>query len=42
MSALAALLYNVEPVEDDAGQARFDKGEVMEAISRIDQISTRR
>jgi type VI secretion system protein ImpC len=38
MSALAALLYNVEPIQDDAGQVRFDKGEVMKTISRIDEI----
>src|SRR5262245_11148877 len=38
MSSLAALLYNVEPIKDDAGQIRFDKGEVMKAIARIDGL----
>jgi type VI secretion system protein ImpC len=38
MSALAALLYNVEPVEDEAGQVRFDKGEVMKAVARVDEL----
>jgi type VI secretion system protein ImpC len=38
MSALAALLYNVEPVTDEAGQVRFDKGEVMKAVARVDEL----
>ncbi|MBN1209779.1 MAG: type VI secretion system contractile sheath large subunit [Myxococcaceae bacterium] len=38
MSALAALLYNVDPIEDDLGQTRFDKGEVMKAIARVDEL----
>ncbi|WP_224360578.1 type VI secretion system contractile sheath large subunit [Hyalangium versicolor] len=38
MSALAALLYNVEPIQDEAGQTRFDKGEVMKAIAHVDQL----
>ncbi|SEL89272.1 type VI secretion system protein ImpC [Stigmatella aurantiaca] len=38
MSSLAALLYNVEPVQEDGGEARFDKGEVMKAIARIDGL----
>lgn len=38
MSALAALLYNVEPVKDDDGQERFDKGEVLKAVARIDEL----
>ncbi|MFL5352444.1 type VI secretion system contractile sheath large subunit [Archangium sp.] len=38
MSSLAALLYNVEPIKDDVGQVRFDKGEVMKAIARIDEL----
>src|SRR5512139_1564385 len=38
MSALAALLYNVEPIQDEAGQTRFDKGEVMKAIARVDEL----
>ncbi|ADO69610.1 type VI secretion system contractile sheath large subunit [Stigmatella aurantiaca] len=38
MSSLAALLYNVEPIQDEAGEARFDKGEVMKAIARIDGL----
>jgi type VI secretion system protein ImpC len=38
MSALAALLQNVEPIQDDVGQVRFDKGEVMKAIARIDDL----
>src|SRR5688500_15863933 len=38
MSAVAALLYNVEPLKDEQGQHRFDKGEVMNAVSRIDQL----
>jgi type VI secretion system protein ImpC len=38
MSALAALLYNVEPIQDDVGQTRFDKGEVMKAIARVDEL----
>ncbi len=37
MSSLAALLYNVEPIQDDVGQVRFDKGEVMKAVARIDE-----
>ncbi|EPX55994.1 hypothetical protein D187_008249 [Cystobacter fuscus DSM 2262] len=38
MSAVAALLQNVEPIQDDVGQVRFDKGEVMKAIARIDGL----
>jgi type VI secretion system protein ImpC len=38
MSSLAALLYNVEPIEDDVGQIRFDKGEVLKAIAHIDEL----
>jgi type VI secretion system protein ImpC len=38
MSALAALLYNVEPVQDEEGHVRFDKGEVMKTISHIDDL----
>jgi type VI secretion system protein ImpC len=38
MSALAAMLYNVEPIEDVAGQPRFDKGEVMKAVARVDEL----
>ncbi|WNG27245.1 type VI secretion system contractile sheath large subunit [Cystobacter fuscus] len=38
MSAVAALLQNVEPIQDDVGQVRFDKGEVMKAIARIDSL----
>ncbi|OJH40307.1 type VI secretion system contractile sheath large subunit [Cystobacter ferrugineus] len=38
MSAVAALLQNVEPIQDDVGQVRFDKGEVMKAIARIDDL----
>lgn len=38
MSAVAALLYNVEPVKDDVGQVRFDKGEVLKSIARIDEL----
>ena len=38
MSAVAALLYNVEPIQDDVGQVRFDKGEVMKAVARIDGL----
>ncbi|WP_224249591.1 type VI secretion system contractile sheath large subunit [Hyalangium gracile] len=38
MSALAAMLYNVEPIQDEAGQTRFDKGEVMKAIARVDEL----
>jgi type VI secretion system protein ImpC len=38
MSALAAMLYNVEPVQDEAGQVRFDKGEVMKAVARVDGL----
>jgi type VI secretion system protein ImpC len=37
MSSLAALLHNVEPILDDAGQIRFDKGEVLRTIARIDE-----
>ncbi|HEX8436715.1 type VI secretion system contractile sheath large subunit [Archangium sp.] len=37
MSAVAALLYNVEPIQDEVGQIRFDKGEVMKAVARIDE-----
>lgn len=38
-SALAALLYNVEPVVDEKtdGAVRFDKGQVAEAIALIDE-----
>jgi len=38
MSAVAALLYNVEPLKDEQGQLRFDKGELMAAVSRIDHL----
>lgn len=38
MSALAAMLYNVDPIVDDAGQTRFDKGEVMKAIAHVDEL----
>jgi type VI secretion system protein ImpC len=38
MSSLAALLYNVEPLKDEVGQVRFDKGEVMKAVARIDEL----
>ncbi|WP_225411743.1 type VI secretion system contractile sheath large subunit [Stigmatella hybrida] len=38
MSSLAALLYNVDPIEDESGEVRFDKGEVMKAIARIDGL----
>jgi type VI secretion system protein ImpC len=38
MSALAALLHNVDPIQDDLGQTRFDKGEVMKAIARVDEL----
>jgi len=38
MSSLAALLYNVEPIQDDVGQVRFDKGEVLNAVARIDEL----
>jgi len=38
MSALAAMLYNVEPITDDLGQVRFDKGEVMKAVARVDEL----
>src|SRR5688572_17418615 len=38
MSALATLLYNVEPIQDEAGQVRFDKGEVLQAVARIDEL----
>lgn len=38
MSALAAMLYNVEPIQDEAGQTRFDKGEVMKAIAHVDEL----
>jgi type VI secretion system protein ImpC len=38
MSSLAALLYNVEPITDEAGQVRFDKGEVMNAVARVDAL----
>lgn len=38
MSSLAALLYNVEPVQDEVGQLRFDKGEVLKAVARIDEL----
>jgi type VI secretion system protein ImpC len=38
LSAVAALLYNVEPSQDEKGQHRFDKGRVAEAIKRIDEL----
>ncbi|WP_338867171.1 type VI secretion system contractile sheath large subunit [Myxococcus stipitatus] len=39
MSALAALVQNVPPAETDAGDAvRFDKGKVLDVISRIDSM----
>ena len=38
MSSLAALLYNVEPIQDDLGQVRFDKSEVLKAVARVDAL----
>ncbi len=38
MSALAALLYNVKPASDENNQPRFDKGQVMNAVARLDEI----
>jgi type VI secretion system protein ImpC len=39
MSGLAALLLNVEPAEGGPEQpVRFDKGKVMEVVSRIDEM----
>ena len=38
LSGLAALFYNVEAVEGDDHQVRFDKGKVLEVIGRIDTM----
>src|SRR5687768_11622047 len=39
MSALAALVQNVTPAETDSGDAlRFDKGKVLDVVSRIDSM----
>ena len=38
LSSLAALLQNVAPVEGPDNTARFDKGQVLDVISRIDRM----
>ena len=38
MSALAALLHNVEPARDENDKPRFDKGQVMNAVARLDEL----
>ena len=38
LSGLAALLFNVEAVQGADKQVRFDKGKVLEAVARIDEM----
>lgn len=38
MSALAVLLHNVKPTRDEDSRPRFDKGQVMNAVARLDEL----